>query len=101
MRKITLLLIVVLISVLSSKPIPFKMCTNSPPTEPHVVKLEVFPDVIRPGTDYIGIFHFILLILAKITFNNTWTQSVTSGTSVTLARYLGIVVGTYRSELCE
>lgn len=84
-----LILFLLQITFTITKPIPFKPCGDN--NMGQVTKLEVFPDVIRPGTDYV----------AKITFNNTWSSPVVGGVSVTVAYYLGLPVGTYRSDLCE
>jgi hypothetical protein len=85
MSSFQLLILFTILSLCFSKPIPFKNCEDRK-DQPHVVKLEVFPDIIRRGTHY----------TAKITFNNTW-EYASGGTSITIARYHGINVGTYRS----
>eukprot|EP01080_Neovahlkampfia_damariscottae_P001288 gene1288-11373_t len=84
-----LTLVIIFVTFAVAKPIPFKNCEDRK-DQPHAVKLEVFPEIIRRGTHY----------TAKITFNNTWVYE-TGGTSITIARYHGIPVGTYRSELCD
>jgi len=84
-----LLLLFVQTTFILTKPVPFKPCGGSDLGQ--VTLLEVFPDVIRPGTDFV----------VKTTFNNTWTTPIIGGVSVTSVYYLDVLIGIYRSDVCE